>query len=149
MIKEYEINEETLAVISISEKKAKVLEQNKEYLVEKSAYEIMDDSCKYFGSSYEGRVSGAKSMLEANYKLPVIVEESRKMIFFPTESPLLPKCMWISLKHYDHMVNDDTCTKIYFKNGTVINTNISKASLNNQVLRSTRLESILNYRRNG
>lgn len=143
----YEINEDTLAVIGIGPNETKVLEEDREYLISQSAFEIMDHSCKYFGSSYQGRVEGAKAMLMANYKLPVIVEESTKMIFFPTESPSLENCIWISLQHYDFLKKYVDKTEIYFKNGKKIITNISASSINNQVLRSTRLESILNYRK--
>ena len=37
----------------------------------------MDDSCKYFGSSYQGRYEGTKNLIGMNYKLPIIIEESR------------------------------------------------------------------------
>ena len=147
-MKNYEINEGTLAIISVSDHQSKVVENEEEYLVDKSAYEIMDESCRYFGSSYEGRVVGARAMLDANYKLPIIVEESRRLIFFPTESPSLEGCMWISLQHFDTVSKDPKNALIYFKNGKKIETHISSYSLKNQFLRATLLESILNQRKN-
>lgn len=143
----YEINEETMAVISTEKGKTIILEENHEYNIDKDAYEIMDESCRYFGSSYNGRVAGAKKMIGYEYKLPIIVEESKKIIFFPTVSPQLEGCCWISLNHFNSISDKELNTEITFKNGKKITTNISKASLNNQVLRSTRLESILNSRK--
>ena len=32
-------------------------------------------SCKYFGSSFEGRILGSKNILGSVYKAPIIVEE--------------------------------------------------------------------------
>ena len=57
----YEINEGTLAVLP-SKEKSKVLEDKKEYVIDSTPYEIMDYSCKYFGSSYEGRKEGTKDI---------------------------------------------------------------------------------------
>ena len=82
-MEKYEVNEETLAVIGMGKNQSKILERGTEYFVEDSAYEVMDYSCQYFGSSYLGRVDGSKKMLGANYKLPIIVEESSELIFFP------------------------------------------------------------------
>lgn len=143
----YEINEETMAVISTSKGKTKIIEENHEYQIDCDAYQIMDESCKYFGSSYAGRVSGAKKMLGYEYKVPIIVEESKKMIFFPTISPHAEGCCWISLQHFQSLQENDNITEILFKNGYQLLSSISKSSLDNQVLRSTRLESVLNSRK--
>ena len=99
----YEINEETMAVISTAKGKTKIIEEHHEYQINCDAYEVMDESCKYFGSSYTGRVSGAKKMLGYEYKVPIIVEESKQLIFFPTISPQAEGCCWISLKHFQSL----------------------------------------------
>ena len=143
----YEINEETMAVISTAKGKTKIIEEYHEYQINCDAYEVMDESCKYFGSSYTGRVSGAKKMLGYEYKVPIIVEESKQMIFFPTISPQAEGCCWISLKHFQSLQETAGKTQIQFKNGYRLPSSISKASLDNQVLRSTRLESVLNSRK--
>ena len=76
----YEINEGTLAILP-SEKQSKVLEDRGEYIIPNTPFEIMDYSCKYFGSSYEGRKEGTKAILDINYKVPIVVENSRNIIF--------------------------------------------------------------------
>ena len=45
-MKDYEINDETLAIIGVSETKARVVEKDDEYIVQRSAYEIIDNSCR-------------------------------------------------------------------------------------------------------
>lgn len=147
-MKNYEINEDTLAVISTSFKKAKIIEKDTEYHVESSGYEVMDYSCQYFGSSYQGRVLGSKNLLKANYKLPVIVEETKNMIFFPTTTPTGEDCCWISLKDVKNYEALGKNTVIYFKNGAQIVVPTSKASIENQILRSSRLACILEERKN-
>lgn len=145
---DYEINSSTLAIISIDDYCCKVLEEEKEYTINKPAYEVIDDSCKYFGSSYRGRYEGTKNLIGMNYKLPIIIEESRNIIFFPTSSPKLNDCFWISLNNISDYFIDNGEVYICFKNGYKLKINISFFALENQILRSSRLESVLRHRKN-
>ena len=54
-MKNYEINADTLALIPINNNTVKVYEEDEEFLVNKNVNQIMEDSCKYFRSSLEGR----------------------------------------------------------------------------------------------
>lgn len=148
-MEKYEINKETAAIVGINEKFTKIMEKDNDYFISDVAYEVMDYSCQYFGSSYEGRVNGSKKMLGANYKLPIIVEESNNLIFFPISSADNPRCVWISLKWFDYVKKDETGSKIYLKNGKKILTSVSKNSIENQVMRASRLSLILNERKKG
>ncbi|MBE6152182.1 MAG: hypothetical protein E7165_02580 [Firmicutes bacterium] len=145
---DYEINSSTLAIISIDDFSCKVLEEEAEYIVNKPSFDVIDDSCKYFGSSYKGRYEGTKSLIGMNYKLPIIIEESRNIIFFPTSSPQVNDCCWISLnKISDYYVENDN-VYIFFKNHSKLKLNISFFTLENQILRASRLESVLRHRKN-
>ena len=88
-----------------------------------------------------------KKMIGSNYKLPIIVEESNELIFFPIITPDNPKCVWISLKWYDHVEIINGNTYIILKNGKKILSSASKNSVENQVLRASRLLYILNERK--
>ena len=61
----YEISNGTLAVLPNNEGDSLVYEDNDRYIVNQSPYEIMESSCLYFGSSYNGRKEGAKDILGA------------------------------------------------------------------------------------
>ena len=63
----YEINSSTCAIIWINNKISKVIEKEDEFYVEKSAMSIIDESCKFFGSSYMGRFGGTKHLMGINY----------------------------------------------------------------------------------
>lgn len=147
MINSYEISQDTLAIIPIDSKKSEVIEIEDNFIVNKSATKIVDDSCRFFGSSLNGRHEGTKCLIGVNYKAPVIVEETSSMIFFPTNSPRLTDCTWISLNNIENYSKNNGKTEIVFKNGKVIEVDVSYGSLENQVLRSTRLESILRKRK--
>lgn len=147
MNKNYEITSETLAIIPISKNVCKIMEQDRTIEIYKSTTEVIDYSCRYFGSSYKGRHEGTKSMTGISYKSPIIIEESREIIFFPTSSPRYDNCYWISLKNIERFYKLGKSSKIIFKNGTVLPLDISYGSLENQILRSTLLESVIRNRK--
>ncbi len=95
----YEINKDTCAIVSLNSNVTKIVEKEDDYFINKNSYEVMEDSCQYYGSSCEGRMKGTKMILGSNYKVPIIIEESNEIIFFPTESPTSESCVWLSLNH--------------------------------------------------
>lgn len=144
---EYEINELTIAVIPINYNQTLIKEYDNEYVIDKTAYEIMEDSCEYYGSSYKGRLSAAKKMLNSSYKIPIVIEESENIIFFPTKSSLLSDCCWINynfIKRYDKKGQN---IKITFTNNEEVEIDMSKLSLENQISRSSMLELICRKRK--
>ena len=113
----YEISKGTLAILPNESGNSLVYEDEERYLVNEKPFNIMDESCKYFGSSYEGRKEGAKSILGAEYKVPIVVEDSTNLIVFPTTSPYSDDCAWISLKRvYNIQKIDANNSKIVFDN---------------------------------
>lgn len=142
----YEINKETLAIIPIEEELSRVVEEKKEYIVRASVIKIIDDSCKFFGSSYEGRFEGTKTIMGVSHKSPIIIEETTKMIFFPTTSPRLSTCSWIALNNIKDYYRSEDNTVIIFNCGKKIKLHLSYPIIDNQVLRATRLEALLNKR---
>ena len=142
----YEINEGTLAILA-KNKKSLILEDDKKYVVDSLPFDVVDHSCKYFGSSYEGRKEGTKEILHINYKVPIIVDNSRNLIFFPTNSPISDYCSWLSLKSIKSIKEGDfNTTDVIFNNGVSINIPVSKRTIDNQILRASRLDLIMRNR---
>ncbi len=143
---QYEINDETMAILSIDKNYSEVYEMNDHYIVEQASNQIMEDSCRYFGSSLEGRRKGTEYMIGINYKAPIIVEETKEIIFFPT-SNTRENSNWIRLKYIKSYYRDGDVIFIVFENGTKIAIKTSYGIIDNQVLRATRLESALRGRK--
>ena len=143
----YEINYDTQLILPLGEFKSKVIENDDEYIVNSSVQEILEHSCEYFGSSFEGRKDGTRKMLGITHKSPIIVEESRKMIFFPTTSPEREDCIWINLEKIEKYYKvENGKSAILFKNGDILEFDLSYGSLSNQILRATRLKFVLDER---
>ena len=145
-MQDYEINTNTLALINEKER-TKVYETDNSFYVDKSANKIMEDSCEYFGSSLSGRQKGTFNLIGVSHKSPVIVEETKEIIFFPTVSPRQKNCNWISLNNIEKYYNEKGKVVIIFKNKQKIELSISYGIVDNQILRATRLESVLRGRK--
>lgn len=146
-MKEYEITEQTMAIIPINYYQTLVKESDNEYVIDENAYQIMENSCEYYGSTYKGRLSAAKKILNSSYKIPIMIEESENIIFFPTKSSLLDDCCWINYNFIKKYESNGNKTRLIFTNNEEIEVEISKLSLENQISRSTMLELISRKRK--
>ena len=144
----YEINKETCAVIGVNDSITKVIEGEDEYFINKGCYEVMEDSCQYYGSSCDGRMKGSRMIMGSNYKVPIVVSESNEIIFFPTESPNSPNCAWFSLNNVEKYERSEGFTKVTFTSGRDIIVKMSLSSFENQILRANRLGSMIRKRVN-
>ena len=146
MKESYEINNSTLALIAL-DNKTKVIEEEREFFIDKTPSNILEESCEYFGSSYLGRKIGTKNLMGITHKWPIIIEESREIIFFPTSSPRLNNCSWISLNNIKNFIKNNEKTKIIFDNQKEIIVDVSFGIMENQILRASLLESTLRKRK--
>lgn len=148
MVEEYYVNEDTLLLAPIGKNRTKIYDVNGTYYIKKNCFDIVDESCQYYGSSYGGRYIGAKKMLEMEYKLPIILDEVKEVILFPTCSPRQQNCYWICLNNIENYIKSKVFSTIKFANGFSYELNISYNSLENQILRATLLMSKLKKRKN-
>lgn len=145
----YEFSKGTLAIVPNENESSLVYEDDDRYIVDQTPFKIMEESCKYFGSTYAGRKDSARSILGAEYKVPIIVEDSDNLIVFPTTSPQSTDCTWVSLKRIKSFIKiDSSNTKIIFDNGKEIIVPCSYRTIENQVSRASRLDLIMRSRKN-
>lgn len=145
----YEINVETLAIIPYGYGKSKVYEYDREFIVNDIPGNIISDSCLFFGSSIEGRREAVKNILGVDMKVPILIEDTNNIIFFPITSCINKNSIWIS---YQNLVKyskiDKFSTVLYFYNNKKITIDIKYNLIDNQVIRCIKLESLLKKRRN-
>lgn len=145
----YEVSNGTLAIVPNEKESSLVYEDEERYIINEKPFKIMEESCKYFGSTFEGRKDSAREILGAEYKVPIIVEDTDNLVVFPTTSPYSDECVWISLKRVKKYEKIDACnTKIIFDNNKEIIVPCSYRSIENQVSRASRLDLILRKRKN-
>lgn len=143
----YEIGSQTLAILPLDENISKVYEEETEYIINKSTNSIIKENCEFYGSSYEGRCVGTKVLTGIKTKYPIIIEESRNIIFFPTSSIRNKQSTWIALNKIKDIKEYKNNSQVEFKNKEKINLDISVYSLENQIVRATMLKSKLYERK--
>ena len=147
---DYEITFDTQVILPVENNSSRIIENNESYVINVPPMLVLEHSCEYFGSSFNGRKEGTKKLLGITHKSPIIVEESRKIIFFPTTSPDRIDCVWINLeKVYKYYKSSSKKSIIEFKNGDIIEFDVSIGSLKNQIMRASRLKYILEERISG
>lgn len=145
---DYEFNKGTLAILPNGSGQSLIYEDFQQLTVDKDPYTVMDDSCKYFGSTYKGRKDSSKFILGAEYKVPILVDEINNLVAFPTTSPLADDCIWISLSRIKKFIREnDFSTKIIFDNDLELIVPCSFRSIESQISRASRLDLILRKRR--
>lgn len=147
----HEITPLTMAVLSKKDDEgttnAIVLEEKKEYTVHTTPTKMIDEACKFFGSSLKGRLEGTKDISRITHKAPIAIDPSSGMYFFPTASPSNTECSWIAHSHVKdiHSIGK-TKTEIIFKNGRRIIVNVSYGSMMNQLQRTAQFRYSLDTR---
>ena len=148
ILNSYEINVDTLLIIPIDKNTSKVIEFDYEYVVNMSCLEIIKYSCLYFGSSYEGRRDATQNMTGIVMKVPIIIEESRNIIFFPVSNCIHNNSIWIS---YHNLVNfykiDKDSTKLIFLKNRDFMVDVKYNLIDNQFVRCIKLSGILDKRK--
>ena len=138
----YIINESTLVLFSLGNK-TQVYEKYINYIINENIVDIVDNSCKYYGSSLRGRCDATEYLIGIKYKCPIIMSENKNIIFFPTTSYKNEDCVWINYKGIEkYYLNDKNSLIIELINGKILELNISNNVISNQILKSSRLESI-------
>jgi len=147
-MEDYEISSATLAIVPLGDEVSKVYEEEDEYIIQKSSNSIIKDNCEFYGSSYEGRCIGTKTLTGIKTKFPIIIEESRNIIFFPTSSTRTKQSTWIALNKIKEISKKEyQNSQILFKNQDKLDLDISVNSLENQIVRATMLKSKLYERK--
>lgn len=144
----YEINNETCALIAQNASTTEVIEEKRTFIINAPLSQILKESCEYYGSTLEGRIKGSKKQLGMCYKLPITIEGSNDIIFFPTTSYENENCCWLSLKHIKEYKEYDNNTLVTFLNNEKRVFQLSLPSLENQLFRATKLLLISRRRRN-
>ena len=143
----YEVDLSTLILIGLDDLSTKVVTTDNEFIIKESCKKIMDNSCRFFGSSLTDRIKATNRLVNMASKTPIIVEETRNIIFFPLKSTREKNNIWVSFNNLDTYTKDDNKTVLIFKNGKQIILYFSYYIIDNQVTRSLILDYELNKRR--
>ncbi|KAA0839938.1 competence protein ComK [Bacillus sp. GM2] len=141
----YEVNSSTMAVLPLGEGEkpaSKILETDRTFRVNMKPFQIIERSCRYFGSSYAGRKAGTYEVIKVSHKPPIMVDHSNNIFLFPTFSSTRPQCGWLSHAHvHEFCAAKYDNTFVTFVNGETLELPVSITSFENQVYRTAWLRT--------
>lgn len=149
-IEEYEVNPFTMFVKPIaygSKIYSEIFEVEDEFLSPFKPLDIIKNSCEYYGSDYDGRRNGTKQLVGYAHKIPIAIDPTNRIFFFPTTSPSRHECIWISHEHvkdYDRINSQETL--IHFNNNQSFTFPISCSTIISQLERTAYLRTKLMQR---
>ena len=144
MLENYEINDETLAIVPYDFGKSKVYEYDEEFIDNMIPLTIIKNSCLFFGSSFEGRRDASKNIIGVDMKVPILIEESRNIIFFPVSSCINKNSIWISYQNLlKYSKSSLSTSNLYFKNKKNLQFPVKYNLIDNQVIRCIKLDTLL------
>ncbi len=149
--REYEVNPQTMALIAKYDRHGQVIteviESEDKFDLPFHPGQIIDQSCRYFASSLEGRMAGTKQVAGFTHKPPIVISQKMGMYFFPIISPKRKECSWIAHKYIrSYKGENDHTTTIHFINGASVNVPVSAGMIANQVQRTAQFRFILEDR---
>ncbi|MDD6467287.1 MAG: competence protein ComK [Erysipelotrichaceae bacterium] len=134
MINIYNLNH--LKYDSVSHKTFLYLEYGEVLESDKKPWQILDDFCKYHGSTLKGRMESAKEVLHILQKPPVLVCLYMDCIFFPTSSYKSNDCIWIQARLVQSIkAQTSSSCEITFKDGSCILVPIGYRAMQRQMSR--------------
>ena len=143
----YEIDLSTLVLLGINDEATKIVTTENEFIVYESSKKIVDNSCRFFGSSLSDKIKATNRLVNMASKTPIVIEETRNIIFFPLRSTREKNNVWISFNNLDKYTKIANKTELLFKNGKKVIVDFSYYIVDNQVTRSLILDYEINNRR--
>lgn len=98
---------------------------------------LLNYNCILYGSSLNGRKKASQIALKSKYKLPVVVSEKDKLLFFPINEE--GKEVWINYDMVKDLKKEGLKVKVEFKNGDIKIFNVKFTIFNNMIMKSSRL----------
>ncbi len=149
----YEINSDTLCLLELGKEKTKVIEKEDEFIINENIHKIIDESCRSFGSSLEGRLSGTKKLTNIRYKAPILISEYLDLILMPTGSRRGFKCHYIvfnSIKDFDNLSTEEKKgnykSYINLNNNKKVYLEVNKGIIKNQMNKCAMLKHYLDLK---
>lgn len=117
------------------------------FTVDMKPMEIMEHSCLYYFSSYEGRKISSRFLTSFSHKPPIVVDPISDIYFFSTHSDSNKSNYWIAMNHVVSIEKNDDLnneTKLTLSGNSIITLPISKRATHLQYLKASVLSLKLN-----
>lgn len=140
---EYIINEKTFYLME-KYQNIEIIEEKQVIKLKKSLLSLIDENCKYYGSSYQGRKSATKYLIGITSKSPIFLSEKKNILLFPIYSERSQeKKIWFVYNNILKYRKVKKYVEVTFKNGETYLFLISFNVFQNQFLKTSELLAIM------
>lgn len=139
------INEDTYMIIKKNEI-LEIVDKDKVINQEISFTKYLNESCKYYGSTYRGRKSASIYLTGYKSKVPIIISESKKILIFPLFSSRNIDNIWIVYHNVYSFKKVKNYVEVTFKNQEKVILLVSYNIFKNQYFKTSNLIAILSLR---
>ena len=136
----YAINKNTYLIKANEKNGTKIIEKGKEINSKEDIMTIINDSCSFYRFSLEYRLSESKKEFNKNYKLPIIIDNEQKIIFFPLKYITSKNNIWVSYNNITTFLRKKNNTLLIFNDGSSILVPVSYSIISSQVSKCFILE---------
>jgi competence protein ComK len=147
---EYEINMHTMALVPAFDVvySTKVIDAVLgEVFVKEAISQLLQTACLEGGASLDGRKKYTEYQLGISQKLPLAVDPFENIFAFPTMSAKQPNCVWIFVNHIHKTDAKGKLAIVTFRNGYVLELDISHLILQRQIQRVAMLYHYFSLKR--
>ena len=116
-----------------------LLETFGETKIEESTYFVLNESCVYYGGSFDGSLKSAQRILKRQKNLPIMVSIPLQYCMIPLGSPMKNDTAWVAYQHIDDIDSKGPNSIIIFHNQVKLEVNISKDVLEHRINKAARL----------
>ena len=120
-----------------------VIEQDKQFLVQKTALELMERACSKYGAKFDGRRKSVMEQTGYKRRVPIPVSIRFDIYAFPTHAIKDRDCMWIFGNHVHHVERMPPVKQggkekslAVFRNGLEVELEVSQHTLEEQLRRT-------------
>jgi competence protein ComK len=150
-LKSYEIHTNTMALLPYHNEEGRpmteVWEEEQNLYVEKPPLKVLNESCIYLGSTYEGQREAVRRAMGFSSLAPIMISAQLGIFFFPVESPKNSSCIWLSQSHVQRIEAKETeLSRVIFSNGSHILIPQSKYSLEIKLHRTAHYRFVISER---
>jgi competence protein ComK len=97
-----------------------VSEGKREFLVQQTPEEIIEETCNYFGFDFQGALKSAAKILQNDKPGAFLVDPNDTICLFSSKSPLRSDSYFINVQHI-HFLEETGCeTKVFFNTGQMV-----------------------------
>lgn len=145
-MKEYYINQDTIILFKSGDTTI-VYEEEKKFTINNTLKTILNNNCVLNGSTLDGRIDAARSILNIKYRVPIIISNSKdkEILLMPIFSLRSENSIYININKIINVKKYDDFIRVYVTNNQYFDFEISLKIFENVLFNSIKLKNIINW----